>query len=95
MEKSRGEIIDKKELDYFISATKYNEFTKKYGSRFGVSVAEGAVETGISEIMVLDAIGHPKHINTTKSNNKVREQWVYYSNAYLHFENGILKSIQD
>lgn len=93
--KIKGVIIKGQELDNFVSATKFDEYVKKYGAKYGASVAVGAVVIGMRSIMVLDAVGHPKHINTTRTNNKVQEQWVFPGGIYLYFENDILKSIQD
>lgn len=93
--KIKGVIIKGQELDNFVSATKFDEYVKKYGPKYGASVAVGAVVIGMRSIMVLDAVGHPKHINTTRTNNKVQEQWVFPGGIYLYFENDILKSIQD
>jgi hypothetical protein len=38
----------------------------------------------------------PDHINTTRTANGTREQWVFrYPSAYLYFQNGILTAIQE
>lgn len=39
--------------------------------------------------------GIPKKINRTKTQYGVYEQWCYYGNRYIYFEDGIVTSIQD
>lgn len=39
--------------------------------------------------------GKPKKINKTTTSYGIHEQWVYYGNKYLYFDNGILTSIQE
>jgi len=39
--------------------------------------------------------GNPEDINKTTTASGVSEQWVYSSNRYLYFEDGILTTIQD
>lgn len=39
--------------------------------------------------------GKPIRINKTTTSYGVHEQWVYYGNRYLYFDNGLLTSIQE
>lgn len=39
--------------------------------------------------------GKPKNINKTTTAYGITEQWVYYGNRYIYFENGIVVVIQE
>ncbi len=39
--------------------------------------------------------GLPQYINKTTTANSVSEQWVYDSNRYIYFDNGIVTAIQE
>lgn len=39
--------------------------------------------------------GEPEKINKTTTANNVTEQWIYASNRYLYFDNGVLTAIQE
>ena len=78
----------------FVSISAYNEYIKKYGTKFGSLIAEGDVTIGMNKKMVKDAWGLPDHINTTTGSYGTHEQWVY-GNSYLYFKNGIVTSKQE
>ena len=92
--KIKGQIIEGQRLHMFVSISAYNAYIKKYGTKFGSSVAEGTIEIGMNKKMVKDAWGLPDHINTTTGSYGTHEQWVY-GNSYLYFKNGIVTSKQD
>lgn len=71
------------------------EYIRKYGKEKGTLVSEGKVRIGMTKAMCFDAWGTPQKINTTRTANTVREQWVYDLRSYLYFENGILTTIQN
>ncbi|MWV44976.1 hypothetical protein GRF59_15240 [Paenibacillus sp. HJL G12] len=53
-------------------------------------------QIGMTKDQVLASTwGKPKNINRTKTATLTHEQWVYGSNRYLYFDNGILTTIQD
>lgn len=89
----KGEIIDGKSLDNFITVSYYNECIRKYGAKFGNDVAKGKIELGMNKKMVIDAWGNPKDINITNGSFGTHEQWIY-NDRYLYFQNGILTSMQ-
>lgn len=91
--KIKGEIFEGKILRMFISASARNEYIKKYGAKFGNSVAERSIEIGMNRNMVRDAWGNPDDINTTTGNYGTHEQWVY-GFRYIYFKNGIVTSTQ-
>lgn len=92
--KIKGQIIKGQRLHMFVSISAYNEYIKKYGTKFGSLVAEGDVIIGMNKKMVKDAWGLPDHINTTTGSYGTHEQWVYGS-SYLYFKNGIVTSKQE
>jgi len=92
--KIKGQIIEGQRLHMFVSISAYNAYIKKYGTKFGSSVAEGTIEIGMNKKMVKDAWGLPDHINTTTGSYGTHEQWVY-GNSYIYFKNGIVTSKQD
>jgi tetratricopeptide (TPR) repeat protein len=54
------------------------------------------VRIGMTKQEVLDSNwGEPKTINRTTTQYGTNEQWVYYGNKYLYFDNGILTAIQN
>jgi hypothetical protein len=53
------------------------------------------LEIGMTKEEVLKILGEPKDINKTITANGVSEQWVYFGDRYLYFEDGILTTIQD
>jgi len=72
---------------------------EKYGDCKGQLIFENQIRIGWSEAEVLESMGQPKKINTTRSASGSREQWVYqgenYDFKYLYFDNGILTTIQE
>lgn len=92
--KIKGEIIKGPRLHMFVSISAYNEYIKKYGTKFGSSVAEGSIEIGMNKKMVRDAWGAPDHVNTTTGSYGTHEQWIY-GDSYLYFKNGIVTSKQN
>lgn len=67
------------------------DFTKKVWN----AIEEEKVFVGMTSKQVELSWGTPEDINTTTSGTSVKEQWVYNSNNYLYFEDGILTAIQN
>lgn len=67
----------------------------KWGQKIGSYVAEGKVIIGMNKEMCSAAWGSPIDKNKTIVRGLTSEQWVYGWGAYLYFENGILKVIQN
>lgn len=68
---------------------------KKYGTDFGTAIYFREVRLGMTSEMVLESLGRPTKINTTKGSYGEHQQWCYeYSKRYLYFENGKLTDIQ-
>ncbi len=54
------------------------------------------VSIGMTQQEVLNSNwGNPKEINKTTTAYGTSEQWVYYGNKYLYFDDGILTAIQE
>lgn len=61
-----------------------------------MNAKKGGVRLGMSKNRVLSSSwGEPDHVNRTVSHGGTREQWVYGSDSYLYFDNGILTTIQN
>lgn len=81
---------------------KFEKNTKKYGLQNAKLIALKNIKIGWSDDMVIEALGYPDDVNTTKGSWGVHEQWVYehksrefgYSCEYYYFENGVLTSMQ-
>lgn len=70
------------------------DVTKTWSKKFLKMIDEGKVAIGMTKDQVLASWGKPNDINRTVGKWGVNEQWVY-SNAYLYFENGVLRALQD
>lgn len=70
-------------------------YVKKYGKKWGTTVAEKMIQIGMTKEMVIDSWGQPDDINRTVGSWGTHEQWVYGVGQYLYFENGKLTSWQD
>ena len=53
-----------------------------------------SVTIGMTTDQVLAAWGRPKSINETTTASGKSEQWAYDTGQHLHFENGLLLTIQ-
>lgn len=58
-------------------------------------IMKGKVRIGWNKILCELSWGKPEKINTTRGNFGIHEQWVYYGESYLYFENGKLTAIQN
>lgn len=67
---------------------------KKYGQALYSKLKKGMVWVGMTDDMLLIALGSPNEINRTVGRWGVHEQWVY-EREYYYFENGIMTSYQD
>ena len=74
-------------------------YVKKYGwiwdDQTQADVRSGMFRIGMTKEMVQASIGYPNDINKTVGSWGVHEQWVYGTNTYLYFEDGVLTSYQN
>lgn len=86
-------------LNLIISRARLEKRTKDLASKYGTEVANkiiaGKIWLGMTDAMSKESWGLPNDINRTVGNWGVHEQWIYPSNVYLYFENGVLTSWQD
>ena len=68
---------------------------KKYGQSNVDLARQGKVKIGWNKELCKEAWGEPRSINKTTTAYGVHEQWVYYGNRYLYFDDGVLTSIQE
>ena len=87
------DVFSKKSRKNVYSKTEADIYKKKFGPVIFKTILQGNVTIGMTKEMCETSWGEPKSINKTITSNKKTEQWVY-SNNYLYFENGILKTIQ-
>jgi hypothetical protein len=67
----------------------------KWSPKVWDAIQHGRVYAGMSEDMATMSWGKPSTINRTIVAGRTREQWVYDSNSYLYFDDGILSAIQN
>lgn len=67
---------------------------KKYGKIMYSKLKKGTVWLGMTDDMMIIALGSPDDVNRTVGSWGVHEQWVY-NREYYYFENGKLVSYQD
>lgn len=83
------------------SFSKYFSFTNPKSKYPKISndiwnlICNEKVKIGMSKQQCRLSWGEPKTINKSSGSWGVHEQWVYGSNSYLYFQNGILSSIQN
>ena len=86
--KKQQELSHQKE-----QAERLEKLTKKYGKKYAKDILDRHVRIGMTDEMVLEAIGEPLHINSTVTKYSYDEQWVY-KYKYIYFENGRVTTIQ-
>lgn len=59
------------------------------------AIQHARVFVGMSEDMATMSWGKPHSVNRTLAAGRVHEQWVYGSNSYLYFDDGILSAVQN
>lgn len=67
----------------------------KYGQSNVNLARQGKVKIGWNKELCKEAWGEPREVSKTTTAYGVHEQWVYYGNRYLYFDNGILTTIQE
>lgn len=67
----------------------------KWSPKIWDAIQHARAVVGMSEDMATMSWGKPNDINRTIVAGRVHEQWVYDSNSYLYFEDGILNAIQN
>jgi hypothetical protein len=87
--------------DALISSERwFKENTEKcdeYTTKEQLRKKKPGVRLGMTKTQVINdtSWGEPHHINKTYYGKHVQEQWVYESNSYLYFHNGVLQAIQN
>ena len=72
-----------------------NKLQKIYGLAIAKKILDHQIWIGMDKEMAHESLGAPIDINRTVTEYSIHEQWVYYSDVYLYFDNGILTSWQD
>lgn len=67
---------------------------KEWGRETCETIAKRQTIVGMTAEQVRLAWGKPDHVNSTITGNHRSEQWVYGSNQYVYFEDGIMTSLQ-
>ena len=80
-------------IHFCFTKEKADNYEAKFGSNVWNTILEGKVVIGMTSEMCKLSWGNPKSINETLNSGSKDEQWVYSDN-YLYFENGLLKTIQ-
>ncbi len=58
------------------------------------AITEGTIIVGMTQEQTITSIAKPYKINKTVGAWGVHEQWLYYGDLYVYFENGALTSYQ-
>lgn len=78
---------------WIIDLEKANQYKQKFGESDWLLILEGKLNIGMSKEKCELSLGKPKSINETITDGKKCEQWIY-ENKVLHFDNGVLSSMQ-
>ena len=70
-----------------------SQLTGKYGSVVAGRILKKEIWIGMTLDQALESLGHPRKINETVT-SKGTEYQLVYSDQYLYFEKGVLKSYQ-
>lgn len=70
-------------------------YSRKIWFRVRITYYKKKVKIGMTDKMCIEAWGEPDSKNRTVLNGKETEQWVYKTNSYLYFDDGILTAIQN
>lgn len=80
----------------FVENKTYNRWIKLYGKNTAFRMLEGDIYVGMTKKMVLASLGEPYEINSIRTANVRKEQWIYKRyNRYLYFTGNKLTAIQD
>lgn len=90
--KRKAEIAKKQEI---YKKELLSGLTRKYGTAAATKIINKEIWLGMTSEMAILSRGKPVDINRSVGSWGVHEQWVYYGNLYLYFENGTLTSWQD
>ena len=70
-------------------------FAKSWTKKYIKAVRKKQLLIGMTKDQVICIMRHPLDVNKSTGKWGVHEQWVYYGNRYLYFENGKLTSWQE
>ncbi|MBM4345962.1 MAG: hypothetical protein FJ100_21520 [Deltaproteobacteria bacterium] len=79
---------------WIVTAEAATVMAKQFGKDVWAKALAGHVAIGMAAETAEFAWGSPKSKNTTVTNGKVSEQWVYKDGRYLYFENGKVTAVQ-
>lgn len=71
------------------------KLSHKWSPKVWEAIQHARVFAGMSEDMARMSWGKPISVNRTIAAGRVHEQWVYESNSYLYFDDGVLSAIQN
>ncbi len=80
--------------DVLIKSEYGNKLKQKYGAALWNSAINKKVKLGMPRELCLIAWGKPSLINKTVTEGRTVEQYVYGTNSYLYFTDGILTAVQ-
>lgn len=86
--------IEEKQRKERLLAERKRRLKNKFGPTITKKILDSKIWIGMTKDMTIESWGKPKDINRTVGEWGVHEQWIY-TNTYLYFENGKLKSWQD
>jgi hypothetical protein len=98
-QKSEEEIFaaqrERERQEELASQQRKEQLIKKYGSTYGLLIADDKICLKMTKEMCIEAWGEPYSINTTIVEGLTLEQWVYGLGTYVYFNNGIISGIQN
>jgi hypothetical protein len=71
------------------------KLTYKWSPKVWDAIHRARVFAGMTQDMATMSWGKPNSVNSTMVAGRIHEQWVYDSNSYLYFDDGILSAIQN
>ena len=95
IEEKKEKAIAKKERRIEINKEERKYFLERYGAEILNKLEQGKYWLGMTDEMARFSLGNPKDVNRSVGSYGAHEQWVYSSNRYFYFENGVLTSYQN
>lgn len=81
-------------MHYVFEKEEADVYKQKFGNEIWQKILAGKIFLGMTDEMCELSWGKPKDINKTIIGDRIDEQWVYYTDQYIYFENHILTAIQ-
>jgi hypothetical protein len=92
---SSADVSNAGVLSLFVSLANPYEDHPDWSDRAWQAIKSKQVYIGMNQEMCLMSKGEPRHINATTTTWGDHDQWVYGTNEYLYFDDGILSAIQN